>query len=51
MVTVNAPGKWGDTISIFLNRATGQLSMTTFNDKGQIAGEFRGLCKTAKRLF
>jgi hypothetical protein len=51
MVTVNAPGKWGDTISIFLNRVTGQLSMTTFSDKGQIAWEFQGLCKLARKLF
>jgi hypothetical protein len=51
MVTVDAPGKLGDTISVFLNRVTGQLSMTTFNDKGQIAWEFQGLCKPAKKLF
>jgi hypothetical protein len=52
MVTVvNAPGKYGDTISIFLNRVTGQLSMTTFNDQRQVAWEFQGVCKPVKKLF
>jgi hypothetical protein len=50
-VTVNSPGKYGDTVSISLNRVTGNLFMTTFNDTGQIAWEFQGLCKPAKRLF
>jgi len=51
IVTVDSPSYLGDTILITLNRVTGGVLVTTFNEKGQIAWHFEAVCKPEQRLL
>jgi hypothetical protein len=51
IVTVDAPGKWGDRVWVYLNRVTGKVLITTSNDEGQVAWKFDAACKPAQKLF
>jgi hypothetical protein len=47
IVTVNSPSSLGNKVWIFLNRITGAMLVTTFNDRGQIAWVFDAVCMSA----